>query len=67
MDRRLFARIEGEIGIVDIPRDEPGALEGAADPFRYLLNEAIELLRTRRRDGLERQATLTVRPSPSRR
>ena len=30
MDRRLPARIEGEMRIVDIPGDEPRALEGAA-------------------------------------
>ena len=62
MVRRLFGRIEGEIGIVDIPLNEPGALERAADPFGDPLHQALELLRTRRRNRHEHQATFTLTP-----
>jgi hypothetical protein len=50
---RLFGWIEGQIRIVDIPLNESRALEGAADPLGDPLHQALELLRTRRRNRHE--------------
>jgi hypothetical protein len=60
VDRRLVARIESEIRVVDIPRDEPRALERAADPRRHPLHQALEFLRTRGRHGHEPQSAVSL-------
>jgi hypothetical protein len=62
VDRRLLARIEGEICIVDIPLNAPRPLKRAVYPLGDLLHQPLEGLRTRRRHSHEPQSTLTVPP-----
>jgi hypothetical protein len=58
--RRLLGRIEGEIRVLDVARDEPAALERAADPFGNPLHQLPELTGARAGAG-------TNRPSPEQR
>jgi hypothetical protein len=60
VDRRLLAGIEGEIRIVDVVRDEPGALERAADPLGDPLHQLLERIGARGRDRDEHETSLTV-------
>ena len=62
VDRRLLSRIEGEIRILDVARDEPGALEGAADPLGYPLHQPLQLAGARGRDRNEHE---TAFPGPA--
>jgi hypothetical protein len=65
MDRGILARVGGEIGILDIARVEPFALERAADAFGDRLHQPLKLGRARCRHGQEAQAgTLFESPKP---
>lgn len=58
--RILDARVEREIGILQVARDEPGSLERAADAFCDHVHEALKLGWTRRRHGRELKAWTDV-------
>jgi hypothetical protein len=49
-------RVEGEIGVLDVVRDEPFALERVADAFGDHLHQPLKLGRAWCRHGQEPQA-----------
>ena len=55
MDRGLLARVEREIGVLEVARDERGSLERAAHSFRNCLHQALELEAARGWDRHEPQ------------
>jgi hypothetical protein len=44
VDRRFFCRIEGEIRVLDIARDQTAALERSAESFGEPLYQGAQLL-----------------------
>lgn len=60
MHRRLLAGIEGEIRFLEVARDEPGALERAADARGDPLHQMLERIRARGWDRDEPQGTLAL-------
>ena len=51
----FLARIEGQVGVLDVARDEPGVLERAPDPLGDRLHRALERRPTRCGHGHEPQ------------
>ena len=63
VDRRLLGRIEREIRVLAVARDEPRALERAAATPCNPPHQPLELLRARGRHGHQPQTTLRNVPA----